>query len=289
MIDLHSHTTCSDGSFSVKEIMAEAERVGLSLLSITDHDTIRAYEELKKTNIRNIFSGNIISGVEMTTSYEGEIIEVLGYCFDLDVIETYIKSNFLTSAEKNLKEYELIKQQYKKVGVVFDEDNINFDYQKESCRKAFWNEIKNYSENHKFFLSNESLSVHSSFTRNEIYNPKSPLYVDESALYPSLEKTIDIIHKSGGLAFLAHTYVYSPTIANNLLTIINDYDLDGLECFYPTFTEEQSNYLVKLCKKKGLFMCGGSDFHGITRVNHSLGLGNNNLNINELIVQNWVN
>ena len=288
MIDIHSHTTYSDGSSSVKEIMEEAERIGLSLLSITDHNTIQAYQELNNPNIRGLFSGNIITGIEITTTYKGETIEVLGYGFDLRIMQQFLNSNVLTFEEKQLKEYELIKNQYKKIGIIFDENNIEFNPKKESCRVAFVNEIKKYEKNYKFFLNKESMNTASGFTRNEVYNPKSLLYVNQSSLFPSLEKSIDMIHQSGGMAFLAHTYAYSPNIANELLNIINNYDLDGLECFYTTFTEEQSKYLVQLCEKRQMFMSGGSDFHGTRKINHDLGTGAGNLSIDESIVQNWV-
>ena len=65
-------------------------------------------------------------------------------------------------------------------------------------------------------------------------------------------------------------------------------NLDGLECFYTTFTDEQSEFLVQLCKQNHLFMCGGSDCHGTVKVNHDIGTGRGNLNIDESIVQNWV-
>ena len=122
-----------------------------------------------------------------------------------------------------------------------------------------------------------------------MYNPKSSLYVDESSLFPSLEMTIEMIHASGGLAFLAHTFAYSPNIASELLNLIDNYKLDGLECFYTTFTKEQSNYLVKVCNSKGLYMSGGSDFHGARKINHNLGTGNGNLHIDETIIDNWYN
>lgn len=288
MIDIHSHTTHSDGSFSVKELLKEAERVGLSLLSITDHNTIDAYDELQNINIRNIFSGNIIPGIEITTTYKGETIEILGYGFDLKIMKQFLNSNVLTFEEKQLKEYELIKDQYQKIGIIFDENNIKFNSKKESCRAAFVNELKKYSENYKFFLNKESMKTVSSFTRNEVYNPKSPLYVNESSLFPSLNKTIDMIHASGGSAFLAHTFAYSPNIANDLLNIIDNYELDGLECFYTTFTKEQSNYLIKLCKERQMYMSGGSDFHGTRKINHNLGIGHGNLIIDETVVENWV-
>lgn len=289
MIDIHSHTTYSDGSFSVKELLNEAERIGLSLLSITDHNTIDAYYEIKDSNIRNIFSGNIISGTEITTTYKGETIEVLGYGFELEKMKHFLNSNVLTFEEKQIKEYELIKKQYQNIGVIFDENNIDFNPRNESCRVALANEIKRHPENYKFFLNKDSMKSISGFTRNEVYNPKSPLYVDESSLFPSLDKAIAMIHASGGLAFLAHTFAYSPNIVDELLNIIDNYELDGLECFYTTFTEEQSNYLINLCKERQMYMSGGSDFHGTRKVNHNLGIGHGNLSIDETTIKSWIN
>ena len=287
MIDIHTHTTYSDGTLTPEELLEEAQKKKLTIISITDHNTIGAYEELKNPNIRGKFKGMIIPGIEITTTYHGETIEVLGYNFNLDMMSELLKESVLTFEEKQIQEYNLIKKQYQKIGVIFDEENIKFNQKKESCRVSFWKEIKRHPENNCLFLEEKSKEEASSFTRNEIYNPKSLLYVDESSLFPSLEKAIAMIHESGGLAFLAHTFAYSPNIANSLLDILGNYKLDGLECFYTTFTEEQSNYLVSLCKEKGLYMSGGSDFHGTRKINHNLGTGRGNLQMEEKIIESW--
>ncbi len=288
MVDIHSHTTYFDGSSSVDELLSEAQKLNLSLLSITDHNTIQAHFELQNSNIRDRFKGEIISGIEITTTYKGETIGVLGYGFDLETMQKFLDANVLSFGQKQIKEYDLIKNRYNAIGVIFDENNIKFDPKVESCRPAFAIEIKKHPENYKFFLNQESINTASGFTRNEVYNPKSPLYVDESSLFPSLETAIQMIHNSGGLAFLAHTFAYSPNIANELLNIINNYELDGLECFYTTFTKEQSDYLVSVCNDRKLYMSGGSDFHGTRKINHNLGTGQGNLHIDESVVDNWV-
>ena len=102
MIDIHTHTTYSDGSSSVEEILKEANSANINIFSITDHNTIDAYDEVKK--LRYLFSGNIISGVEITTTYKGETIEVLGYGFDLDKMKKLLSENVLNFEEKQLKE-----------------------------------------------------------------------------------------------------------------------------------------------------------------------------------------
>lgn len=288
MIDIHLHTNHSDGSASVSELLKEAENKKLSIISITDHNVVSAYEELNNSNIRNLFSGNIINGCEITTVYNGETIEILGYNFNLDVMKKLLDKNVLTTEDKQQKEYELIKKQFKKIGVKFDDKNIIFD-PKESSRVAFCNEVKRYKENDHFFLYEESITSPFGFTRKELYNPESPLYVDESSLFPSLKKTISLIHKAGGKAFLAHVYAYSEAISSNLDKIINNYDLDGIECYYTTFTEQQTKYLINFCNTHNLYKCGGSDFHGDNKINHNMGIGHGNMIINSDLISNWYN
>lgn len=125
MIDLHSHTTYSDGSYNVLELLSEAQKNKLSLISITDHNTIQAHCELLDPNIRNKIAGEIITGIEITTTYKGETIEILGYGFNIETMQQFLEDNVLTFEEKQLKEYKLIKTQYKKIGVVFDEKIFN--------------------------------------------------------------------------------------------------------------------------------------------------------------------
>ena len=97
-----------------------------------------------------------------------------------------------------------------------------------------------------------------------------------------------MIHDAEGIAFLAHPFAYSPNIANDLTNLIKNYNFDGIECYYTTFTEEQTNYLLKLCEDRNMFSSGGSDFHGTRKTNHNLGTGNNNLNIPEELVEPWI-
>ena len=76
---------------------------------------------------------------------------------------------------------------------IFDENQIKFQPKKENCRSAFFKEICRYKENDKFFLNKDAIVTINDFSRNEVYNPKSPLYVDESSLFLSLEKAIECV------------------------------------------------------------------------------------------------
>lgn len=287
MIDLHIHTTYSDGSDSLLDVLKKANDLNLEVISITDHNTCNAYLELSKLNIKDYYKGKIILGVEITTLYKGEIIEVLGYDFNLEGMLKILRVNTLSEEEKNLKEFELIKNKFNEIGVKFDINNVSFDSKKWSSRIAFCNEIKKYKENDKYFYDKTSITSKMGFTRNEIYNPKSPLYVDETSLYPNLSKVISMIHECGGKSFLAHTFAYSSSIAESLDDIFDNYKFDGIECFYTTFTDEQTEYLLEFAKNRNLLISGGSDYHGVNKVNHELGIGSGNLNINKNILEEW--
>ena len=116
MIDLHIHSNYSDGSESIKDILKEAEKRKLEVISITDHDTIKAYDELKMIDIKQYYSGTIISGCEMKCVYKNTPVEVLGYNIDIDKI----RNSKNLGQEKNLniqKRYlEHIKRSGRQIG-----------------------------------------------------------------------------------------------------------------------------------------------------------------------------
>lgn len=103
MIDLHMHTTYSDGSNTVEEVLEKAEKLKLEIISITDHDNCKAYKELKNEEIRSKFSGKIIPGIEIKCSYGKRLIEVLGYNIDTDKMQDWADEYYKDKQRKNYK------------------------------------------------------------------------------------------------------------------------------------------------------------------------------------------
>ena len=84
MIDLHCHTTNSDGTWTVEELLKKAQEINLEVLSITDHDSVKSYFEIQKNReLQNVFKGKIINGVELNCVFDGIKIEALAYDFDI--------------------------------------------------------------------------------------------------------------------------------------------------------------------------------------------------------------
>jgi len=99
MIDLYMHTINSDGSYAPEQLLRKCGQLNLGYISINDHDACKSYDDLKKLDINKFFTGKIIPGCELTTSFEGRTLEILGYSVDTDYINKWL-NNFYTNEKK---------------------------------------------------------------------------------------------------------------------------------------------------------------------------------------------
>ncbi len=270
-IDLHTHTNHSDAVVSPEHSLAEAEKLGISLFSFSDHNTVEAYRNL--TDIRHIFGGKILPAAELSTTFKGDVIEILGYGIDTEKMSGMISKNYFSFYEKQVKEARLDTDALLAAGVTLDEEFVRamreephtiFDPARETNRPYLMREMQRHPENVRFFENEEEfLSLTPQrFSRNYLFNAESRLYSDQSPLSPDLLTVLDMINRCGGLAFLAHPFVYSQNVFSSLDDLAAS-GIDGMECFYGTFTPEQKRFMFDYCEEKGLFKSGGSDFHGL--------------------------
>lgn len=290
MIDLHMHTIFSDGTDSVEEILKKAKKANLEIISITDHNTCKAYEEMKSFNVSDFYNGNIIVGCEFTTSYDNRLIEVLGYGFDYKKVNEYLDVFYdkdLVSKRTNIL-YNRLIDKIDKLGLVFNLSNLREKkFNNEFFERRIYDELIKYPENKKL-LQEDVWNSFSDFFRKGLTNPKSKLFINHVEFKPSLNEIINLIHKAGGIVFLAHPYQYKFNDTEEFLDkIYNENSFDGIECFYTTFTKEQINYLIEFAYKRDLLISGGSDYHGLNKQQHDLGIGRGDLDISKNIVSNW--
>ena len=290
MIDLHIHTTYSDGTDTVKELLKKAEGIGLEVISITDHNTCKAYYEMEEFNVKEIYKGNIIVGCEFTTSFDNRLIEVLGYGFDYKKVNNYLEefySDELVSKRTNIL-YNRLLDIINELGLEFHIEKVrDKKFTNEFFERGIYEELVKYESN-KEKLKEDVWASFSSFYRKGLTNPKSKLFINHVEFKPPIKEIVNLIHKNGGIAFLAHPYQYKFTDTEKFLDkIYNEVSLDGIECFYTTFSKDQTNYLVNFAKKKNLLISGGSDYHGTNKENHNLGVGRGNLKISKDIINNY--
>mgnify|MGYP003312286223 CR=1 FL=1 len=251
MIDLHIHTTYSDGTYTLKEILKEAQNKNLEVISLTDHDNVKVYNELKDINIKDFYCGEIITGCEFKCVFpEYELpIEILGYGFKVSVIEQFLNS--YNGVEKQIRYLEFLKEVGKSIGLKFNE---NIDIKRNEYASAiFEKEINKYEINKKILMEN-GVYIQTNFYRDAQCNKNSIFYINESKDYVEPNIIIDLIHSAGGKAFLAHPYIYKvDDVIEMTEKFINKYNIDGLECYYSTFSQNQTNNLIQLCKKCGQY------------------------------------
>ena len=290
MIDLHMHTTYSDGTDTVKELLEKAESLGLEVISITDHNTCKSYFEMEEFNVKEIYKGDILVGCEFTTSFDNRLIEVLGYGFDYKKVNKYLEefySDELVSKRTNIL-YNRLLDRIKELGLEFHLERVrDKKFTNEFFERGIYEELVKY-ENNKEKLKEDVWASFSNFYRKGLTNPKSKLFINHVEFKPSIKEIVNLIHKNGGIAFLAHPYQYKFTDTEKFLDkLYNEVALDGIECFYTTFSEKQTNYLVNFAKERNLLISGGSDYHGTNKENHNLGVGRGNLKISKDIINNY--
>ena len=267
-IDLHMHSLYSDGVYDVSTLLKMAEEKGLSIISITDHDNCRAHLELMNENVRNNFSGDIKVGIEITTSFNNQKIELLAY--DFNNIEA-VNEFFINKKES---------VDWKKVAIesathtlkVLDELNIKYPIKYKEDLTILKFESKLYDDillfNDKEELMKklgDSYSLNGKeFFRKCICTPNNIFSFNFAKYSPSIEEVINIIHENGGILFLAHPYAYKMKNTEEFLEKLYDEhkEIDGIECYYYDFTKDQIDYIKDFAKMRNLYISGGSDFHG---------------------------
>lgn len=291
MIDMHIHTKYSDGDKTVEEILKMCEEKKLEYISITDHNTCKQYED--KALNKNLFTGTIIKGVEMNATFKNKKIEVLGYNIkETEIIERWSKQFF--SEEILREQQEIAKRKLLSIcdekGLIYDENEIPQNIQVTDYITIYiYNELMRYKENHKILGEfAESLNV---FIRKGLMNPESEYYTgSDNELKPLYKDVVNVIHQSGGLAFLAHPFEYR---VDNTIDFINDLrkekEIDGIECFHPSADEKETNILVEYAKNNNLFISGGSDYHGHKKPDIDIGVGKGNLKISKEYIEKWIN
>jgi len=266
LIDLHMHTHYSDGTDQVVEILQKCEEKKLSLISITDHDGVEAYFELEKINIKDYYSGEIITGAEYKTLYNNQAVEVIGYGIDpyqLRDLNKTIREN--RNVNKQIRYLEHLMEIGKKLKLKFN-DNLKIKESKFFASNVFIEEIFRYPENIAILKQH---GVEKNFTSENFYrlalkNPESVFFAGDVSDYLPMREVIKKIQEAGGLAFLAHPLIYAfKNPLKETEKIIQEYsELDGIECYHNAFSEEETDSLIRLAKKYQKYISGGSDYHG---------------------------
>ena len=289
MIDLHMHTINSDGDFTTLETLVEAEKRGIELLSITDHNNITAYEDLKKLPVEYLYKGTIIPGTELEFAKDGRLFDMLGYGMDLELLKNteIMKQGMVHSTvEGQTIILNQLKQICDELGIKYSEE-LSIESANNMANDVMLDDILTFEEN-KEKLDKLGIYDRTSFYRQHFCEPTSPFYIDETEGKFDVFYVTKVIHDAGGKTFLAHPFVYKlPNLKEFLDWLVTNKLIDGIECEHRKHTEEEIKWLEEYCNLNGLLKSGGSDRHS---KNHLIGHScNNQRTIEKSLVNDWIN
>lgn len=264
MIDLHVHTTNSDGYFTVEEILDMAQAKSINTISFCDHDVLGAYDELKNIDIKKHYSGRIITGIEFSFVFEKNVFHMLGYNFDVEKLKNskYIdrrtEDDLIKEEERNL---DFFKSVCNKMGIKLSSD-LKITKSSEPANDIIKRDMLKHRENDSILDDLLGKDRKKSFWHGHVSNPNSPFYIDFTKGLPTAVEAANEIHKAGGIVVLPHVFEYKSI--DNMYFLNEIYKLnilDGIECIHSKHNKEQSEILINFCKEHNLLMSGGSDFH----------------------------
>lgn len=267
VVDLHTHTTASDGTFKPMELIEKAKLIGLEALAITDHDTISGFQQIDET-VEKDPKLLLIKGVEISAEYPTDSLHILGF-------------NFKDSEKVAQVLNELIDYRNKRNELILEKmNNHGFKVTMEELKKIA--KGKAVGRPHFARLLVEKGYVQSMDEAFQRYLKDGGLFFVEKRRLKS-EEAIELIKEAGGIAILAHPYQIlkdgkpfpiAPSVDSleDFIKYLKFKGLDGIEAYYSTHTNSQIDELLKIAEKHDLLITAGSDFHGDNRPNVKLGL-----------------
>ena len=262
-IDLHIHTTASDGTFTPEEVVREASRLGLAAVAITDHDTAAGYARAAAEGEKRGLE--VVPGIEISTKFRSAV-HILGYYIDVDspALEEVLEWMHRDREERNVKLCAMLRAS----GVDIDIERMH----------ARFGDLVGRPHFAEIMIENGmARDMNDAFER--LLNKNRPYFIPRQFL--PIERSIEIIREAGGTAVLAHPFQYrlDDAALRELIEHCMASGLEGIECRYSGYDARMCAYLESLAAEYGLVRTGGSDFHGTIKSDILLGTGKGELNV----------
>jgi predicted metal-dependent phosphoesterase TrpH len=264
-LDLHLHTTHSDGSFTPTEIIELAQKAGVTALAITDHDIMTGISEAADAGKdRGI---EVIPGVEISSILGNSELHILGYF--LDCQDKRLDERLTTLRESRHRRNPKIIERLQAAGIDITYDEVRAIAGTDSVGRPHIARV--LMDKHVVSSAKEAFDQWLAEGR--------PAYVPREL--PTPAEAIRWITDAKGLPVLAHpTWVKTTEgTLTDLVRQLKAEGLEGVEVHYSTHTARQTRDYLALAKQLGLLVTGGSDFHGITKPDIAVGVGKGTLHI----------
>ncbi len=241
-VDLHSHTNYSDGYYSPEELVHKAKDAGISILSITDHDSVNAIE--KATKVGEKLGVQIIPGVEISSDLRGAEVHILGY--------------FIDTENKELEHYLTFfrEERVRRAARIVEKlNNLGFEITLDDVLEKAKNSAVGRPHIAQAMLEKKIVNTYFEAFNKYIKNG-GPAY--ERKVHLSPQSAFKIISDAGGLSFIAHPAHMPESMIKELI----DAGADGIEVIHPSHSRELVRFYRGIVNEYFLLESGGSDFHG---------------------------
>lgn len=278
-IDFHVHSTVSDGTCSPTEVAILAKKANLSVIALTDHDTMAGVNECFQKGLE--LGLPVIAGVEMSCIYESKEIHILGYLLpkslppeNLKIPDEIFSDLDFFAKERENRNAEIIKR-FKKDGIIISETDLKGGNPNTQITRAHF--------------SNALINLGLVKDKTEAFDK----YLEYGGKYIPVKKIttsrcMEFLTKHHFFISLAHPFQYkfSDKELEELITHLKDLGLKGIEVYHSTHSSDDISYLYSLAEKYNLSPTGGSDFHGSNKPGLHIGNGYGDLKVPFRLIQN---
>ncbi len=272
MIDLHSHTTESDGTDSPAELVALAVRIGLEALAITDHDTLAGYEKAKP--LAEVAGLDLLSGIELSTRFRGQTVHLLAYFPGGAPGPSF--QEWLTALQASRRERNgRMVERLQSLGVNITLEEVIAKGKSMTGRPHFARVLieKGYAAN-----------IEEAF--NEYLDESAKGYVERKEA--DFAEAVALVKESGGIASVAHPIrlLRKPTASlRDTIAAMRGSGLPAIEVYHSDHSAANVHCYLEFAKEFGLGITGGSDYHGLNKPDIRLGTGaHGNLHVDRSVL-----
>ncbi|MGN1141686.1 MAG: PHP domain-containing protein [Oliverpabstia sp.] len=271
-IDLHVHSTSSDGTFTPSELVTLGLKKGLKAFALTDHDTTAGIREAQEAARGTDLT--VIPGIELSTAWKNRDIHILG--LNIEPENVYFQDKLRDfQIERETRNHKIIRK--------MQEQGLSISYGE--MLKLFPDSVWTRAHFARYLM--ETHQVHTiAEAFNRFLGDHAPCFVPREKVTPF--QAVQLIHHAGGKAILAHPLLYhlTPEQLDELTSQLVKSRLDGIEAIYSSNKGMDETNMRRLARKYNLFITGGSDFHGSNKPTIDMGCGKGNLKIPSSLLKN---
>lgn len=284
LVDLHTHSTASDGTLKPGEVVRRGYKMGLKAIALTDHDTVDGVKEALReceylnqemaiygTDGKGVFE--VVPGIEISCNYESAELHILGFFIDCEneALQKGLESLRAKRVARNLMMIEL----FEKHDMPITLEELCHGNADTVVTRAHFARVMQEKEYVK--------------TKNQAFDkwlsPGKPLYIPKPTITP--EYAMDLLNQAKAVPVLAHPYQYKLGDAGTekCVQYLMELGLKGIEAYHSSNNQHESGKLKEMAVRNGLLVTGGSDFHGANKPDIELGVGRGGLRVHESLLE----